>query len=409
MERRFVGYLLVGGAIALALAVFFINSRRSEVPLIFSPSQILGSTWDQYKKVYLEAGTLRTLDKQRNNVTTSEGQGYTLLRAVWMDDHATFDAAWQWTKNNLQHKNDHLFAWLFGRRPDGTFGILIDQGGNTTASDADQDIALALVFAYARWQDTQYLNASRAIISDIWNKEVMSVGGTPYLVADDIEKTSSDPTAALNPSYFSPASYRIFAQVDQTHPWGQLVDSAYALLGRSITAPLDTKIGVLPPDWLRLNKHSGVLSAPSTAQGSSTPNTNYSYDALRISWRLALDYVWFGEPRATDTLARMKILSDLWRKQGALPRVINHDGTVLDVQETPAMYGGSIGFFMLVDPSQGSAVYDKKLQSLFDPDLNTWKQPLTYYDDNWAWFGVGLYNQLLPNLAASLPARALTP
>src|SRR3989344_1629933 len=38
----------------------------------------------------------------------------------------------------------------------------------------------------------------------------------------------------------------------------------------------------------------------------------------------------------------------------------------------------------------------------------TWAMPLSYYADNWTWFGIALYNRQLPNLAAELPATAFS-
>jgi hypothetical protein len=54
---------------------------------------------------------------------------------------------------------------------------------------------------------------------------------------------------------------------------------------------------------------------------------------------------------------------------------------------------------MVSDPELAKEVYEKKLAFLFDQDTNTWKGDLSYYDSNWAWFGIALYNGLLPNLA----------
>ncbi len=409
MGRRLTGYLLLAGAVLLALSVVYLNSRRGEVPLVFSPQQILGSVWRQYKKEYLEPTTYRTLDKQRNNITTSEGESYAMLRAVWMSDKDTFDKSWGWTRDNLGHPGDHLFSWLSGMRPDGTFGVLTSQGGATTASDADQDIALALIFAYARWQDPSYLTAARSIITDIWDKEVLIIGGIPYLAANDLEKTSTQTSAIINPSYLSPASYRLFAEVDPTHPWGALVDSSYKLIDKSTSAPLGGSGGALPPDWLRIDKRTGALLVPEMGLGTSTLSTAYGYDALRIPWRLALDWEWNADPRAKATLEKMKILSDSWRNNSSLASVYSHEGAVVTAQESPAMYGGALGYFALADSAAANDLYAKKLQSLFNPDLNAWKQPLAYYDENWAWFGIALYNHLLPNLAASLPPQALRP
>ncbi|MBI2030558.1 hypothetical protein HYT05_02970, partial [Candidatus Kaiserbacteria bacterium] len=39
---------------------------------------------------------------------------------------------------------------------------------------------------------------------------------------------------------------------------------------------------------------------------------------------------------------------------------------------------------------------------LFDPDTNTWRAPLSYYDANWVWFGMALYNDQLPDLSLGL-------
>jgi endoglucanase len=72
------------------------------------------------------------------------------------------------------------------------------------------------------------------------------------------------------------------------------------------------------------------------------------------------------------------------------------------------MYGATIGYFMVSDPKAAKDIYAKKLAYLWDADKNAWKETLSYYDDNWAWFGIALYNNLLPNLAATLPPSALS-
>jgi endoglucanase len=67
------------------------------------------------------------------------------------------------------------------------------------------------------------------------------------------------------------------------------------------------------------------------------------------------------------------------------------------------MYGGTIGYFILSASSTAADIYSRKLAFLYDPGADKWKEPLSYYDDNWAWFGIALYNNLLPNLAAQVP------
>lgn len=376
---------------------------RNERTLIFSPSQLLQSTWLTYKDEHVEKGTYRTIDNARGDVTTSEGQSYTMLRAVWMGDKETFDGAWQWTQDNLFHTDDHLFAWIWGKRSNGTYGVLIDQNGENSASDADQDIALALIFAYSRWQDPTYLQSAHNIISDIWDKEVVDVNGTPYLAADNVEKNSTSPQIIINPSYLSPAAYRIFAQIDTAHPWNKVVDSSYLVLNQSMQANLGkTKTVSLPPDWIALNRTTGTISTP--ASGDS----NFSFDAMRVPWRLALDWQWFADPRDKEILSNMSFLSSQWDSFESLASSFGHDGTVVNPNEAPSIWGGTIGYFVVADTKDAKQVYQKKLTALYNPGANTWNESLLYYDDNWAWFGIGLYNGLLPNLSSWLPKGALT-
>ena len=160
----------------------------------------------------------------------------------------------------------------------------------------------------------------------------------------------------------------------------------------------------MPPDWVAINKTTGALSAP-PANASSTQDTNFGYDALRTPFRLALDYEWYRDPRDLQLLQQMSFLSTQWQQNGALASIYGHDGSTVDQTEDPSMYGGTIGYFMFADQADAAAVYANKLQYLWDPDTDRWKQILPYYDDNWVWFGIALYNHLLPNLFTSLPAQ----
>jgi endoglucanase len=405
MVGRLLGYGMLVAGLVLLISVHYLRSPKSEVPIVFAPKQMLAATWLTYKQHYVEEDTYRTVDTTRDNITTSEGQSYTMLRAVWMGDKTTFDGAWRWTKEHLEHEEDALFAWKWGTRADGTEGVLFEESGNTSASDADVNIALALVFAYARWQDDEYLREARTLIDSIWEEEVLVVGGVPYLAANNLEKGSSSAWAVVNPSYLNPAAFRIFAQVDRTHAWDALADSSHDLLAQSMRSTLDTGTTKgLPPNWLELNKTTGAIRA--VAGGDV--DTRFGFDAMRVPLMLALDAVWFKSERADSTLKNLAFLTEEWRRHGTLASVYTHDGAVIDATETPAMYGGVIGYFMRAHPAHAAEVYTNKLLPLYNPGANTWRVPLSYYDDNLAWFGIALYNDALPNLAAELPKTAFT-
>ena len=280
-----------------------------------SDQTALDALWRVYTDTYLETGSGRTVDRQTDDITTSEGQSYTMMRAVWSDDLQTFADSWQWTKDNLQ-RPDFLMSWRFGERADGSYGVQTELGGDNTATDADVDIAFALLMAYSRWQDDTFLYDALPIIAAIWDEEVVAVGGRPVLVANDIEQRDRE-RVLLNPSYFTPYAYRVFAEVDDdpTHDWAGLVDSSYEILAELDDAPLDGASAGLVPDWVYLDRRTGAYSPV-----SDTLTTRFGYDALRSPWRLALDLEWNDEPRARELLERQGVLAERWREGGELPR-----------------------------------------------------------------------------------------
>jgi len=389
--------LIVVAAGATTYAVLASNKKVVDQNIVFAPHTLLEGTWDSYKTEYIEASTGRTLDKQQNDITTSEGQSYTMLRAVWVSDKTTFDTSWGWTKEQLQ-RQDKLFSWRWGQKADKTYGILTDVNGQNSASDADGDIALALLMAADRWQDATYLNEAKAIISSMYENEVVTVAGVPYLASNNLEKQSSSPIV-MNPSYLAPYAYREFAKVDTKHNWTAVVDSSYTFLAKSMSENLDkSKSDGMPPDWVLMDRTTGALSAPTT----SGLTTNYSFDAMRTPWRIGLDYKWNKDTRSKDLLEKMSFLTDQWKNNGALYSTYAHDGTIVKKDEVAESYGTALAYYDVANPTVADEVYNQKIKTLYDQNTNAWKQDLTYYASNWVWFGIALHEDQLPNLAADL-------
>lgn len=395
---RFVAVTLLIIGIGLGVFAAFKSSDKVDQNLVFADRTLLSGLWDSYKKEYWEEGTGRTLDKQQNDITTSEGQSYTMLRAVWQSDQPTFDKAWGWTQQQLQ-RNDSLFAWKWGKKSDGTYGVFTDQGGNNTASDADSDIALALTMAASRWQKQSYLDQAQKIVQNIWQQEVITVQGKPYLASNNLEKASRQ-DAVMNPSYIAPYAYRVFAKIDKQHDWTGLVASSYDFLNMAIDVKLDKETSAgLVPDWVAMNKQTGELHA---IKNSTMLTTNYSYDAMRTPFRLALDYKWNNEPRAKQTLEKLSFLQQQWQDKGMIYSTYSHDGRMIKTDEVAESYAASLGYFSVVAPDQAEAIYDKKLKPLYNQNTNSWVKKMTYYGDNWTWFGIALHSDKLEDLAKDL-------
>jgi len=394
--NQIIGFVIIGISIVILGFVSYSNSVKSKLPIVFSEKYLLSNTWKNYKDAYIDPESGRTIDTQQDNITTSEGQSYSMLRAVWMDDRETFDKVFKFSQEILKHKNDNLYSWLFGKSANGTYKVLTDRGGDNAATDADTDIALALIFAYKKWDDGYYLQEAKLIINDIWKNEIVFVKGNPIVAANDIEK-SSPSKIIVNPSYLAPYAYKIFATVDKEHDWNKVADYSYVLIEESIKNQLNTGTTTanIPPDWIQVDRNTGAIQL--TTLNNLT--TNYSYDALRLPWRMGLDYEWFKDERAKNILDKLSFFKNEWQTKRMIAVSYKHNGEVIENIESPAMYGGIIGYFMVSEPTLAEEVYKEKLQILYNPDDNFWRKKLSYYDDNWAWFGIALYNHLLPNLA----------
>ncbi len=358
-------------------------------PISFSAYTILTSSWEKYKLGFVNQDG-RVIDHSNNGLTTSEGQSYGMLRAVWVDDKSAFDQIWKWTVENLKREEDSLFGWKWGQRTDGSYGFLEGGGGNS-ASDADQDIALALLFAAKRWKQETYVEAALPILYDIWDKETVEANGKRYLLAGTWAKEGDKLT--LNPSYFAPYAWRIFARVDTKHAWNDLIAPAYEVLTVSSSHPLDTKrSGQLPPDWVVLDTSNNNYEV------STIPNltSRFSFDAMRVPWRVALDWQWFNSAEAANYLStNFQSIAQEYLSTNNLAYSYTHDGQRIGEGEHGAMYGTIIGYFMVSKPELAQQLYEQKLLSYYSNDTNSLRQDVDYYAQNWVWFGIALYENYL--------------
>lgn len=351
-----------------------------------NPDRILTASWLSYKENFIDQG--RTLDPQADFITTSEGQSYSLLRAVWMDDRNTFDQVWRWTKNNLQLDNG-LFIWRYDQSTPELPGNL------GTATDADQDIALALIFASRVWEDDSYARQAQAILDAIWELEVYDDGDQAVILGGNWANLGR--SLIINPSYLSPASYRIFAEFDPNHDWLRAVDTSYQLLELCTQARLGRDRAVLPPEWCEYSLTTGQVSQPEKPYPTST---HYSFNAIRIPWRIGLDYRWFESETALNYLESLEFLSQEWLQDQRLLVGYQHNGQAWDEYESAVAYGANLAYFAITAPETAQTIYQEKLvNKLYEDDLESyWEDPNNYYTQNWAWFGTAFYTNNLPNL-----------
>jgi hypothetical protein len=220
------------------------------------------------------------------NSTVSEGIGYGLLIAVYMGDHTLFDNLWKYEQLHLD--------------PNGLMNWSIDSSGNTTSSggmqlgggaatDADEDIAWALVMADKQWGSAgavNYATAALKQIQAIWNHEVYS----SKLAGPGDSWGPTNLFNDVNVSYFAPAYYRVFKQIDtdSTHAWDAVTQTVFDTIfcdksGMTFCNVLNTTnkntTNGLVPGW-----------ATNTGAMSSAGPYYYQYDACRTPFRIGVDW-----------------------------------------------------------------------------------------------------------------------
>ena len=246
----------------------------------------LAASWTDWKERYVTArgarGLLRVTMAQADDASSSEGIGYGMLLAAYLGDRPVFDALWGYAK--AHHNRRGLMAWEVkadGRVPD-----------RGAATDADEDMAFALLAADARWGG--YAGAGRALIDSLMVHTVEP--GTLVVKPGD----GWGGSAVTNPSYLAPAYYKAFAAAASDPRWERVADASYAILDR--VAEKHGRGTGLQPDW--------VTAAGDSAPGGRSASDDgfefdYGYGATRVPWRLAMDAAWSCDPRAQRHLARL--------------------------------------------------------------------------------------------------------
>jgi cellulose synthase (UDP-forming) len=352
----------------LAVTLSFPLAAPAAPPLTSSERSLrdldeLSALWSFYKHTYIADGRVVSLDE--GGITTSEGQGYAMLRAVWSNDRRTFTAVWDWTKRHLQ-RGDRLFAWKWNGR------VL----SPNSATDADTDIALALILAARRFSVPAFEREALEILDAIWRTEILQVGRRYYVTAGNWAVPDEYPT--IHVAYLAPYAYQVFASVDDRHPWKRLVDSSYEVLHWIY---FDQKLP-LPPDVVFVDKATGRLRLQQPRTGTSG---SFSYDAFPLFWRVALDASWFGRSEAALRRTMLQFFEQEWQRR---QRFFDHytvRGQPLSRLEGLPLYATVQSLARHERHPLAAAIGQARLAALRQRAQAGSETP--YYLHNWLWFG----------------------
>ncbi len=334
------------------------------------PKAFLAEAWRDYVAVYV-APDGYVLDRTRGTggEVVSEAQGYALLRAAWMRDADVFDRVFAWTERVLR-RADGLYAWRWSPANGGT---MLDWN---TAADADQEIALALLMA-AQVFERPWLRARAAeLLRAVRAHESVTVGDGWFPAAGNWAVAER----IVNLSYFLPYAYDAFATVDPEGRWDQALTTGYALLAAVMAPP-----GIaFPPDFMTVD----ASGAPGPLPPGSTLSAAFSFDAVRLYARVAMDCRTSGRPAAcADTLHAAAVARRLER-DGRIVTRYSVQGTPESDAESLSFYGCLLPAFERHAPEEARRLLAGRLsQAALRPIL---RSPDRYYDLNWVWFGLAI-------------------
>jgi endoglucanase len=306
-------------------------------------NSILQSSWQSYKSRFINLGEV--IDPESNGQTTSQEEADAMLRAVYANDQASFAALWGWTQSHLQRSDNGLFAtrWGVSTKSSAAPGIL----ENNTSANADETIAYSLALASKSWNRPDYQATARQIAQRIWSTETTTINGRRVLVAGNWAGgggPKNDP-ATVNPSYFEPYAYRVFADIDQKDPWITLVDSSYDVLEQLHSDPSFGGPAGLFPDWVAMNVKNGQLSTAPV----NTPDVKQSArDASRIALNLSVDWLWNHDDRALNTLKMDDFVTKQISSSGEALAAYNFDGTPATTQTSASTMVSAIPQILLI-------------------------------------------------------------
>ena len=298
-------------------------------------SSMLKTKFTEYLNTfYEESGNYARIKFDNPTYTVSEGIGYGMIMMVYFSDNTTsyqghFDKLWNYYQ---KYKNNNGFMhWKINGFNN------VDQSNGAT--DADEDVAFALVLASYQFDDTKYRTAAANLIAAMRQHEFESNG---------MHKPGDAWNNVKNPSYVSPAAYEVFKSVDNGNSafWGSAVSTNYTLL-----------LG---------NAHSttGIPTGWSNSNGNPTNGNNsfiaYDYDAARAPWRWSWSYAWYGHTQANTLVSRLASWVNS-KSPGDLKINMNQDGTcTLSGCESNGTSVGSLSSTLIYNSS-----YQQKLNDNF--------------------------------------------
>jgi len=224
--------------------------------------------------------------------SVSEGHGYGMVIIALMAGHdeaaqKIFDGLYYYFKQHPSKRSPYLMSWAQTKD-------FKDIDGSS-ATDGDMDIAYGLLLANKQWGSNgaiNYLEEAKKIIAAIMQQEINPT--TFSIIISNAVEHDSKAYFDMRSSDFMPSHFRAFKNASNNLNWNKVIDTNYKrfLFMQDKFSP----DAGLVPDFI-LHTHKQPVPAYPLFLESKFDGC-YNYNACRVPWRVALDYIRNGKKDA---------------------------------------------------------------------------------------------------------------
>ena len=261
----------------------------------------VSSFYTQWKGTYVKKSTCSDSyyvwaeNTEKHHQCVSEGQGYGMIIVALMSGYDTcgqnlFDGLFRYYKEHPSKRSKYLMSWAQSRN--------CKKFEESSAADGDIDIAFSLLLANSQWTskgEINYLQEAINIINAIGEQEINKKSFN-ILPSNSIENDSKD-YFDMRSSDFIPSEIKAFSFTGNKI-WNEVLDNNYKLF--SFLQKSYSREAGLVPDFIQ-----NISKKPVPAKKfylESKYDGIYNYNACRVPWRIATDFIVNGDSRAKQFL-----------------------------------------------------------------------------------------------------------
>ncbi len=231
-------------------------------------------------------------DATENTLCVSEGQGYGMVIVALMAGadpvaRQSFDSLYRYVLAHPSKPDRPLMSWAqeAGNK----------DRDNTSATDGDLDIGYALLLAHSQWGSRgsiNYLDSAKKMIGAILKHDINS-NLNNILLSDAVEAGSPD-FYDTRSSDFMPSHLKSFEEATGNKRWDKVVDREYTLF-EQMQDKFSPDAGLIP-DFITDIDGTPAPAPPKYLE--SRYDGAYNFNACRVPWRIATDYLLTGDQRS---------------------------------------------------------------------------------------------------------------